>query len=114
VVLLAPVPQALYHAQRLPEQAVRTGGARGRRGYDYQIHFLQSAGILRQVIVVKDPAPAVDGEGNEVLGPMALSRDHHQHELNAENTSRCFEIPSTVDRRLVAFINARKPKTKSG
>ncbi len=55
---------------------------------------LQSAGILRQVIVVKDPSTGqLMVKENEVLGPMAYLETTTSLKLNAENTSRCFEIP---------------------
>lgn len=89
-------PQALYHmpkdhlVHKFLELEERVGG----ESCDYQIRALQSAGFLVQIIVVKDPATGqLLVKENEVLGPMAYMETTTSLRLNAENTSRCFEIP---------------------
>ena len=109
-------PQALYHmpkdylVHKLLELEERVGG----ESCDYQIRALQSAGILRQVIVVKDPGTGqLMVKENEVLGPMAYLETTTSMKLNAENTSRCFEIPLDESAEQTRRIHQRQKALKT-
>ena len=109
-------PQALYHmpkdylVHKLLELEERVGG----EGCDYQIRALQSAGILRQVIVVKDPGTGqLMVKENEVLGPMAYLETTTSLKLNPENTSRCFEIPLDESAEQTRKIHQRQKFLKT-
>lgn len=109
-------PQALYHmpqdylVHKLLELEERVGG----ESCDYQIRALQSAGILRQVIVVKDPGTGqLMVKENEVLGPMAYLETTTSLKLNPENTSRCFEIPLDESAEQTRRIHQRQKALKT-
>ena len=89
-------PQALYHMPKdyLMHKLVRMEERAGGEACDYQIRALQSANVLKQCIVVKDPVSGqLHAKENEVLGPVAYMETTTSLYLNPENTSRCFEIP---------------------
>jgi hypothetical protein len=89
-------PQALYHMPQdyLVHKILMLEERVGGESCDYQIRTLQSNDVLRQVIVVKDPASGqLLTRENEVRGPIAYIETTTNLRLNPENTSRCFEIP---------------------
>ena len=109
-------PQALYHmpkdhlVHKFLELEERVGG----ESCDYQIRALQSAGFLMQIIVVKDPATGqLLVKENEVLGPMAYMETTTSLRLNAENTSRCFEIPLDESAEQTRRIHQRQKSRRS-
>jgi DNA primase len=109
-------PQALYHmpkdhlVHKFLELEERVGG----ESCDYQIRALQSAGFLVQIIVVKDPATGqLLVKENEVLGPMAYMETTTSLRLNAENTSRCFEIPLDESAEQTRRIHERQKARRS-
>jgi DNA primase len=109
-------PQALYHmpqdylVHKLLELEERVGG----ESCDYQIRSLQSAGILRQVIVMKDPNTGqLMVRENEVWGPIAYMETTTSLRLNPENTSRCFEIPLDESPEQTARIHERQKALRS-
>lgn len=109
-------PQALYHmpkdylVHKLLELEERVGG----ESCDYQIRSLQSAGILRQVIVMKDPTTGqLMVRENEVWGPIAYVETTTSLRLNPENTSRCFEIPLDESSQQTERIHQRQRALKT-
>lgn len=79
-------PTDLQHKLLILEE--RAGG----EGADYSIRTLQSRRKLSQLVTTKDENGQMSADFREVLGPIAFLETTTQAELNAENTTRCFEI----------------------
>jgi len=108
--------QALYHMPKdyLVHKLVELEERVGAESCDYQIRTLQSASILVQAIVVKDPATGqLHTRENEVLGPIAYIETTTSLRLNPENTSRCFEIPLDESPEQTRRIHQRQKALKS-
>ena len=65
----------------------------GGEAADYYIRILQSSHMIRQAVTIKDPVTGkFKVQEIEVEGPIAYIETTTASRLNAENTSRCFEI----------------------
>ena len=109
-------PQALYHMPKdyLRHKMVRMEERVGGESCDYQIRALQSANVLKQCIVVKDPVTGqLHAKENEVLGPIAYWETTTSLYLNPENTSRCFEIPLDESPEQTRRIHERQKVLKT-
>jgi DNA primase catalytic core len=109
-------PQALYHMPKdyLMHKLVRMEERVGGESCDYQIRALQSANVLKQCIVVKDPVTGqLHAKENEVLGPIAYWETTTSLYLNPENTSRCFEIPLDESPEQTRRVHERQKVLKS-
>jgi hypothetical protein len=109
-------PQALYHMPQdyLVHKLLELEERVGAESCDYQIRALQSAGVLHQVIVVKDPNTGqLMVKENEVRGPMAYVETTTSLKLNPENTSRCFEIPLDESAEQTRRIHQRQKNLRS-
>jgi len=109
-------PQALYHMPQdyLVHKLLELEERVGAESCDYQIRALQSAGVLHQVIVVKDPNTGqLMVRENEVRGPMAYVETTTSLKLNPENTSRCFEIPLDESPEQTRRIHQRQKALRS-
>lgn len=109
-------PQALYHMPKdyLRHKMVRMEERVGGESCDYQIRALQSANVLKQCIVVKDPITGqLHAKENEVLGPIAYWETTTSLYLNPENTSRCFEIPLDESPEQTRRIHERQKVLKT-
>ena len=105
VVMLVP-PEEVVHYSRVTAQALayaektaykhkllvmeeRVGG----ESADYYIRVMQSGHMIRQAVTIKDPATGkMKLQEVEVEGPIAYIETTTASVLNAENTSRCFEV----------------------
>lgn len=109
-------PQALYHMPQdyLMHKLVRMEERVGGESCDYQIRALQSANVLKQCIVVKDPVTGqLHAKENVVLGPIAYWETTTSLYLNPENTSRCFEIPLDESPEQTRRIHERQKALKT-
>ncbi len=104
-VMLVP-PEEVVHYSRVTAQALayaektaythkllvmeeRVGG----ESADYYIRIMQSGHVIRQAVTIKDPATGkMKLQEVEVEGPIAYIETTTASVLNAENTSRCFEV----------------------
>jgi hypothetical protein len=65
----------------------------GGEAADYYIRVMQSGHMIRQAVTIKDPATGkMKLQEIEVEGPIAYIETTTASVLNAENTSRCFEV----------------------
>jgi hypothetical protein len=103
--MLVP-PEEVVHYSRVTAQALayaektaythkllvmeeRVGG----ESADYYIRIMQSGHVIRQAVTIKDPATGkMKLQEVEVEGPIAYIETTTASVLNAENTSRCFEV----------------------
>jgi len=109
-------PQVLYHMPKdyLMHKLLGLEERVGSESSDYQIRALQSAGILKQCITVKDPLTGLlQPKENEVWGPIAYMETTTSMRLNPENTSRCFEIPLDESPEQTRRIHQRQKELKS-
>ena len=109
-------PQVLYHMPKdyLVHKLVGLEERVGSESSDYQIRALQSSGILKQCITIKDPVTGqLQPKENEVWGPIAYMETTTSMRLNPENTSRCFEIPLDESPEQTRRIHQRQKELKS-
>jgi DNA primase catalytic core len=104
-VMLVP-PEEVVHYSRVTAQALayaeRTAYTHkllvmeervGGESADYYIRIMQSGHVIRQAVTIKDPATGkMKLQEVEVEGPIAYIETTTASVLNAENTSRCFEV----------------------
>jgi len=65
----------------------------GGEAADYYIRILQSSHMIRQAVVIKDPATGqMKTQEFEVEGPIAYIETTTASVINQENASRCFEV----------------------
>ncbi|HBP22957.1 MAG TPA: hypothetical protein DEA08_34935 [Planctomycetes bacterium] len=83
-------PHALYYAgaDHLRHKLVVVEEQKGASEADYPIRTLQSRGVLRMTTTLKGKAHSF-----ETFGPIALLSSTTRSDLNAENLSRCLELP---------------------
>lgn len=126
IALLVP-PEDVIHYSRVSAQALafaektaykhkllvmeeRVGG----EAADYYIRILQSSHVIRQAVTIKDP---VTGKFRvqeiEVEGPIAYLETTTASRLNAENTSRCFEIYLDESEEQTRRIHQRQRAARS-
>ena len=108
-------PQVLYHMPReyLMHKLVGLEERVGGESSDYPIRALQSSGILKQCITIKDPVTGqLLPKESEVWGPIAFMETTTSQHLNPENTSRCFEIPLDESPEQTMRIHQRQKDLK--
>ena len=108
-------PQVLYHMPReyLMHKLVGLEERVGGESSDYPIRALQSSGILKQCITIKDPVTGqLLPKESEVWGPIAFMETTTSQHLNPENTSRCFEIPLDESAEQTMRIHQRQKDLK--
>ena len=109
-------PQVLYHMPKdyLVHKLLGLEERVGGESSDYQVRALQSAGILKQCITIKNPVTGLmEPFENEVWGPIAYMETTTSLKLNPENTSRCFEIPLDESPEQTRRIHQRQKALKS-
>jgi DNA primase catalytic core len=108
-------PQVLYHMPKeyLMHKLVGLEERVGGESSDYPIRALQSSGVLKQCITIKDPVTGqLLPKESEVWGPIAYMETTTSQHLNPENTSRCFEIPLDESPEQTARIHQRQKDLK--
>ena len=108
-------PQVLYHMPKeyLMHKLVGLEERVGGESSDYPIRALQSSGILKQCITIKDPVTGqLLPKESEVWGPIAFMETTTSQHLNPENTSRCFEIPLDESPEQTMRIHQRQKDLK--
>jgi DNA primase catalytic core len=124
-VMLVP-PEEVVHYSRVTAQALayaektaythkllvmeeRVGG----ESADYYIRIMQSGHVIRQAVTIKDPATGkMKLQEVEVEGPIAYIETTTASVLNAENTSRCFEVYLDESEAQTSRIHQRQRHAK--
>jgi hypothetical protein len=85
----------------------------GGEAADYYIRIMQSGHVIRQSVTIKDPATGkMVAQDVEVEGPIAYIETTTASVLNAENTSRCFEVYLDESEGQTARIHYRQREAK--
>ena len=86
----------------------------GGEAADYYIRIMQSGHVIRQSVTIKDPVTGkMKAQDVEVEGPIAYIETTTASQLNAENTSRCFEIYLDESEQQTQRIHERQRLAKS-
>ncbi|MBI2911537.1 MAG: hypothetical protein HYY05_05290, partial [Chloroflexi bacterium] len=86
----------------------------GGEAADYTIRTLQSKKRLTQKVTIKDPSTGrMVAREYTVEGPIAYLETTTSHQLNPENTSRCFEIPLDESPEQTRRIHERQRQARS-
>ena len=86
----------------------------GGEAADYYIRILQSSHVIRQAVTIKDPVTGkFKVQEIEVEGPIAYLETTTASRLNAENTSRCFEIYLDESEEQTRRIHQRQRAARS-
>jgi DNA primase len=88
-------PQALYYMDkdRLKHKLLIVDERAGSEDADYSIRNLQSREKLTLAVVIKDPSSGKSRTATlELEGPCVIWESTTQATVNAENSSRCFEV----------------------
>ena len=85
----------------------------GGEAADYYIRIMQSGHMIRQSVTIKDPVTGkMVAQDVEVEGPIAYIETTTASVLNAENTSRCFEVYLDESEAQTARIHQRQRQAK--
>lgn len=85
----------------------------GGESADYYIRIMQSGHMIRQAVTIKDPVSGkMKVQEIEVEGPIAYLETTTASVLNAENTSRCFEVYLDESEAQTARIHQRQRVAK--
>ena len=85
----------------------------GGEAADYYIRIMQSGHVIRQSVTIKDPNTGkMVAQDVEVEGPIAYIETTTASVLNAENTSRCFEVYLDESEEQTARIHQRQREAK--
>jgi DNA primase catalytic core len=85
----------------------------GGEAADYYIRIMQSGHVIRQSVTIKDPVTGkMVAQDVEVEGPIAYIETTTASVLNAENTSRCFEVYLDESEAQTARIHQRQRLAK--
>ena len=85
----------------------------GGEAADYYIRIMQSGQVIRQSVTIKDPNTGkMTAQDIEVEGPIAYIETTTASVLNAENTSRCFELYLDESEAQTARIHQRQREAK--
>jgi len=85
-------PQALYYMKKdtLRNRVLLIEEKEGAAGADYSLRVLQSKQRLTLLVPSKDKGGRISSKTIEVEGPTTTIETSTRHDLNPENTSRCF------------------------
>jgi hypothetical protein len=85
----------------------------GGEAADYYIRIMQSGHMIRQAVTIKDPTTGkMKVQEIEVEGPIAYIETTTASVLNAENTSRCFEVYLDESEAQTGRIHQRQRQAK--
>jgi DNA primase catalytic core len=100
-------PTAYKHKLLVMEERI------GGEAADYYIRIMQSGHVIRQSVTIKDPVTnKMVAQDVEVEGPIAYIETTTASVLNAENTSRCFEVYLDESEAQTARIHQRQRQAK--
>lgn len=100
-------PTAYKHKLLVMEERV------GGEAADYYIRIMQSGHVIRQSVTIKDPVTGkMVAQDVEVEVPIAYIETTTASVLNAENTSRCFEVYLDESEAQTARIHQRQRLAK--
>ncbi len=86
----------------------------GGEAADYYIRIMQSGHMIRQSVTIKDPVTGkMKAQDVEVEGPIAYIETTTASVLNAENTSRCFEVYLDESEQQTGRIHQRQREARS-
>lgn len=86
----------------------------GGEAADYYIRIMQSGHVIRQSVTIKDPVTGkMKAQDVEVEGPIAYIETTTASVLNAENTSRCFEVYLDESEAQTGRIHQRQREARS-